>query len=193
MQRRLICLDTETTGFSREHDRIIEIGCVDITNGWEERKLFQRYINPQRSVPESAIKIHGLTETFLQQYQPFDAHIQDFFDFIGDSILIIHNAIFDINFLNAEMSRYNEKNIENEVIDTLKLAKVRFPGKKINLNALKSYFNINIERQYHGALLDSEILAQVYLQMQTTQISFDMNGSEPTEKANEPSKRLFKL
>lgn len=193
MNRRLICLDTETTGFSREHDRIIEIGCVDITNGWEDRKTFQRYINPKRSVPESAVKIHGLTEIFLKQYEAFDVHIQDFFDFIGDSVLIIHNAIFDISFLNAELERHNAKKIENEVIDTLNLAKVRFPGKKINLNALQSYFNINMEREYHGALLDSEILAQVYLQMQTTQISFDIKGINEIEQTSKPSERLFKI
>lgn len=174
MSKRLICLDTETTGFSNEHDRIIEIGCVDITNGWEKRTSFQRYINPNRSVPSAATQVHGLTLDFLKDFDPFHAHIDDFINYIGDATLIIHNAIFDISFLNAELNRHGKNNLENNVIDTLKLAKEKFPGKKVNLDALKNHFNIDMQREYHGALLDAEILAQVYLAMQTTQTALEI-------------------
>lgn len=192
MKKRLVCLDTETTGFSNEHDRVIEIGCVDITHGWEKRTTFQRYINPNRSVPAAVVQIHGLTEEFLKQYEPFHVHIQDFIAYIEDSTLIIHNANFDISFLNAELARYGFPNLKNEIIDTLKLAKIQFPGKKVNLNALKDYFNINIEREYHGALLDSEILAQIYISMQTTQIALEIKTMQMLNNVD-PCSMLFSL
>ncbi len=192
MTKRLICLDTETTGFSHEYDRIIEIGCVDITNGWEKRESFQRYINPERSVPSAAMEVHGLSQEFLKQFDPFPAHIDDFLEFIEGAILIIHNANFDISFLNAELKRYSKDPLKNEVIDTLKLAKEQFPGKKVNLNALKDYFNINIQREYHGALLDSEILAQIYIAMHTTQTGLELKTTQITV-STEPSKKLLIL
>lgn len=188
--KRLICLDTETTGFSNEYDRIIEIGCVDITNGWDSRTSFQRYINPQRSVPSSAMQIHGLSEELLSAFEPFHAHIDNFLSYIENATLIIHNANFDISFLNAELKRHDRPALENEVIDTLKLAKAQFPGKRVNLNALKEYFNINIQREYHGALLDSEILAQIYLAMQTKQVALEMKTTQTLDTV-EPSKKLF--
>lgn len=187
MSKRLICLDTETTGFSNEHDRIIEIGCVDITNGWEKRTSFQRYINPNRSVPSAATQVHGLTSDFLKDFDPFHVHIDDFVNYIGDATLIIHNAIFDISFLNAELNRYGKNKLENNVIDTLKLAKEKFPGKKVNLDALKNHFNIDMQREYHGALLDAEILAQVYLAMQTTQTALEIKTTSLATENIKPS------
>ena len=145
-KKKLICLDTETTGFSNEFDRIIEIGCVDITYGIEKSIHFQRYINPRRSVPQTSFQIHGLNEEFLKNFPPFEKHIDDFLAFIKDATLIIHNANFDIKFLNAELKRYGYNNLTNEVIDTLQLAKKQFPGKKVNLNALKEYYAIQSEK-----------------------------------------------
>jgi len=188
--KRLICLDTETTGFSNEFDRIVEIGCVDITNGWEKRTSFQRYINPNRSIPAAVTAIHGLDEIFLKQFTTFENHIDDFLNYIDDSTLIIHNANFDIGFLNAELKRHNRDPLNNNVIDTLKLAKEQFPGKKVNLDALKGYFEINMQREYHGALLDAEILSQIYIAMNTKQTTLTMQQAQATKCA--PSKKLFK-
>ncbi len=178
--KKLVCLDTETTGFSSEFDRIVEIGCVDISNGWNNRKSYQQYINPKRSVPKSAFEVHGLDDAFLSQFQSFDCYIDDFLMFIKDAVLIIHNATFDLRFLNAELERYGKPKIENEVIDTLLLAKKNLPGKKASLSALQSHFNINMAREKHGALIDSEILAQVYFAMLVEQTDLVMQDSLPT-------------
>ena len=167
--KKLVCLDTETTGFSPDHDRIVEIGCVEITNGWANRASFQKYINPNRSMPENAFRIHGLSLDFLSQFEKFDKYADDFLNFIEGATLIIHNASFDMKFLNAELIRSGRKALENEVIDTLTIAKKEFPKRKVNLDALSSYFNINKSRDKHGALLDSEILAQIYIAMQLKQ------------------------
>lgn len=191
MKKKLICLDTETTGFSNEYDRIVEIGCTDITHGWEDKKSFQKYINPKRSVPAAVVQIHGLTEDFLSQFQEFEHHIDEFLEFIEGSTLIIHNAQFDVNFLNAELARHNREPLKNEVIDTLKIAKTLFPGKKVNLNALQTYYDINIAREYHGALLDSEILAQIYLAMQTKQTALEIKNIEQVHTT--PSAKLIQL
>lgn len=178
LKKKIICLDTETTGFSNEFDRIVEIGCVDITHGWENKTHFQAYINPNRSVPAAVVAIHGLTEEFLKDFSTFDKYIESFLAFIKDATLIIHNARFDIGFLNAELQRYNYPILTNEVIDSVEVAKKLFPGKKVNLNALKEHFQINIAREYHGALLDAEILAQVYIAMQTTQTTLNTQSNE---------------
>jgi DNA polymerase III subunit epsilon len=167
--KKLVCLDTETTGLSADHDRIVEIGCVEITNGWANRTSFQKYINPNRSMPEMAFRIHGLSLEFLSQFEKFDSYADEFLNFIEGATLIIHNANFDMKFLNAELIRSGRKALENEVIDTLTIAKKEFPKQKVNLDALSSYFNINKARDKHGALLDSEILAQIYLAMQLKQ------------------------
>jgi len=177
---KLICLDTETTGFSAQYDRIIEIGCVDITNGLQHKTTFQRYINPKRSISEGAIKVHGLTCEFLQKFDSFESHIEDFLNYIKDATLIIHNANFDMRFLNAELTRYNKPELKNVVIDTVTMAKALFPGKKASLDALKNNFNINIQREHHGALLDAEILAQVYLSMKVKQTKLEEVGPKET-------------
>lgn len=191
--KKLICLDTETTGFSAEYDRIIEIGCVDITNGWSERKSFQQYINPKRKVPESAIAVHGIKNEFLEPFLTFDNYADSFLDFIKDATLIIHNANFDIRFLNAELARHNRAKLENEVIDTLVLAKKMFPGKKASLSALQLYFNIQIAREKHGALLDSEILAQIYIAMQTEQTELTHKDESVVVEKIKLKKILFKI
>ena len=174
---KLICLDTETTGFSSKYDRVIEIGCVTL----ETNETFQRYINPNRSISESAIQIHGLTKEFLADFECFKFHAEDFLKFIENATLIAHNAKFDIGFLNAELERNGFPPLKNKIIDTLELAKQEFPGKKINLNALQKHYQINIERTFHGALLDAKILAQIYAAMQNKQTILE-NKNIPNHK-----------
>lgn len=179
---KYICLDTETTGFITKTDRIIEIGCVNITNGLQNKTTYQQYINPSRSVPESAQLIHGITTEFLQDYKTFEHYVDEFLNFIQDATLIIHNASFDVRFLNAELEKIQRPPLTNPIIDTLKIAKVKFPNKKISLDALKEVYNIKIMRNKHGALLDAEILAHVYLEMQKQQSSLNLE-STPQETA----------
>jgi len=194
-KKKLICLDTETTGLNNQVDRITEIGCVDISNGWEKRTSFQKYVNPQKAIPANIQAICGFNEQFLKDFPTFEHHIAEFLNFIKDGILIIHNARFDIGFLNAELKRYNHPPLDNDFIDTVELAKKQFPGKKVNLNALKDHFQIDIAREYHGALLDAEILAQVYIAMQTTQTTLNPNDQNTTKNSTKifPSKKLIEI
>lgn len=168
---RQIVLDTETTGLeTRDGHRIIEIGCVELV----ERRLtgnhYHVYINPQRKVDEGAFKVHGISDEFLADKPVFDSIINDFLAFIGDSELIIHNAAFDMGFLNHELNlaRRGPRPLEKQcaVIDTLLMARDKHPRKKNNLDALCRRYDIdNSKRDLHGALLDAEILALVYLAM----------------------------
>ena len=166
---RSITLDIETTGLSfLEGHKIVEIGCVELVNNIPSGKTWQRYINPERTMPEEAFKIHGLSEDFLDNKPVFSDIIDDFLNFIKDSDLIIHNARFDLPFINYELEVNNSKALDlrnNNVIDTLNLARKMYPGQSISLDALSRRHKINIERQNHGALLDAEILAEVYLEM----------------------------
>ncbi|ARO15700.1 DNA polymerase III subunit epsilon [Ketogulonicigenium robustum] len=165
---REIVMDTETTGFEPETgDRIVEIGCVELLNHLPTGRTYHQYINPQRDMPEDAFKVHGLSAEFLSD-KPLFAHIaQDFLDFIGDAKLVIHNAAFDVKFLNAELSWVKMPQIApSRAIDTLLIARRRFPGAQNSLDALCRRFGIdNAKRTLHGALLDSEILAEVYLEL----------------------------
>mgnify|MGYP001447230028 FL=1 len=166
---RSITLDIETTGLSfLEGHKIVEIGCVELVNNFPSGKTWQRYINPERSMPEEAFKIHGLSEEFLINKPVFSDIIDDFLNFIKDSDLIIHNSRFDLTFINYELEANNSKAIDpkkNNVIDTLNLARKMYPGQSVSLDALSRRYKINIERENHGALLDAEILAEVYLEM----------------------------
>tara|TARA_B100002051_G_scaffold259310_1_gene278726 strand:- start:383 stop:1045 length:663 start_codon:yes stop_codon:yes gene_type:complete len=166
---RSITLDIETTGLSfLEGHKIVEIGCVELVNNFPSGKTWQRYINPERSMPEEAFKIHGLSEEFLINKPVFSDIIDDFLNFIKDSDLIIHNSRFDLTFINYELEANNSKAIDpkkNNVIDTLNLARRMYPGQSVSLDALSRRYKINIERENHGALLDAEILAEVYLEM----------------------------
>ena len=171
---REIVLDTETTGLSPETgDRIVEIGCVELFNHVPTGKTFQTYLNPERSMDVGAQEIHGLTDDFLLNQPIFLKIVDEFLSFIGESTLIIHNAEFDLAFMNSELKRIGGKNIEFErVIDSLAVARKKFPGAQNNLDALCRRFNIdNSRRNLHGALLDSEILAEVYLEL--------IGGKEP--------------
>ena len=163
---REICFDTETTGLDpKAGDRIIEIGCVEIIDRKITGNTFREIINPERKNSAESINITGLTDEILKD-KPFFREIADkFLEFISDSQLIAHNANFDINFINYELSLMDKEPLKNNVIDSLNLAKIRFPGKK-NLDVLCERFNIdNSARDKHGALLDAELLAEVYLHL----------------------------
>ncbi len=165
---REIVLDTETTGFDPESgDRIVEIGAVELMGHVATGKTYHQYINPERMMPDEAFQVHGLGDEFLRDKPKFAEVGQAFLDFIGDSKLIIHNAAFDVKFLNAELKWMNLPQIPwEQAIDTLAIARKRFPGSPASLDALCRRFGIdNASRTLHGALLDSEILAEVYLEL----------------------------
>lgn len=165
---REIVMDTETTGLSPDDGhRIVEIGCVELLNHVPTGKVYHQYINPQRDMPTEAFEVHGLSAERLSK-EPVFAEIADaFITFIGDAKLVIHNAGFDMKFLNAELKWLGKPLLEWErAIDTLAIARRRFPGSQASLDALCRRFNIdNSARELHGALLDSEILAEVYLEL----------------------------
>ncbi len=165
---REIVLDTETTGFDPESgDRIVEIGAVELHNHLPTGRTYHQYINPERSMPQEAFEVHGLGDDFLRDKPVFAAIGQAFLDFISDSRLVIHNAAFDMKFLNAELKWMNLSAIPWErAVDTLAIARSKFPGSPASLDALCRRFGIdNSSRTLHGALLDSEILAEVYLEL----------------------------
>ena len=171
---REIVLDTETTGLSPDNgDRIVEIGCVELINHVPTSNTYQVYLNPEKDMDPGAEKVHGLTNEFLLDKPKFIEIADSFLDFIGDSNLIAHNADFDINFLNSELVRAKKDKINNDrVVDTLKIARNKFPGARNSLDALcKRFFVDNSNRSLHGALLDSELLAEVYLEL--------VGGKEP--------------
>jgi DNA polymerase III subunit epsilon len=164
---REIVLDTETTGLSPQGgDRLVEIGCVELINHIPTGKHFHVYINPLRPMPEEAFRVHGLGNEFLADKPVFRAVAQDFVDFIGDATLVIHNAPFDMGFLNHELTGIGMKPLANEVIDTVMVARQKHPGARVSLDALCKHYGIdNSKRTLHGALLDSEILAEIYLEL----------------------------
>ena len=156
-----ICLDIETTGLNpREGHKIVEIGCIELENNYPTGNVFQQYINPDKSMPEEALKIHGLTDDFLSDKPLFIEVADKFLKFLDNSELIIHNAKFDLGFLNFELDSISKSNLtEFKVIDTLALARKTFPGASNSLDALCKRYNIdNSKRNKHGALLDAELL-----------------------------------
>ena len=164
---REIVLDTETTGLSpQQGDRLVEIGCVELINHIPSGRHYHVYINPQRSMPEEAFRVHGLSEEFMADKPVFAAVADDFREFVGDATLVIHNAPFDMGFLNAELEKAGQGPLANDVIDTVMLARQKHPGARVSLDALCKHYGIdNSRRTLHGALLDSEILAEVYLEL----------------------------
>ncbi len=164
---REIVLDTETTGLSPgDGHRIVEIGCVELNNHVPTGRHWHEYLNPERDMPEEARRIHGLDDAFLADKPLFSDKAGDFLDFVANDRLIIHNASFDIGFLNAELERIGRPALTNPVIDTVKLAREVNPGARASLDALCKQYGIdNSKRTLHGALLDSEILADVYLEL----------------------------
>jgi len=191
---RQIILDTETTGMDhREGHRIIEIGCVEMIERRLTGRNFHVYINPERAVDAGALEVHGITDEFLSDKAKFADVARDFVDFVRDSEIIIHNAPFDVGFLNAELVRMEgDLNLELEsiarVLDTLILARELHPGQRISLDALCKRYDVDhSNRDLHGALLDAELLAEVYLAMTGGQVDLaldldsDRNGERGVE------------
>lgn len=165
---REIILDTETTGLDpKDGHRIVEIGCLELVNYVPSGATFHKYVNPERSMPSDAFDVHGLSEEFLAGHPKFGEIADEFLAFIGDASLVIHNARFDIGFLNAELARIEGPILAlDEAVDTVSLARQKFPGAPANLDALCRRFDIdNSNRTKHGALLDAELLAEVYLEL----------------------------
>src|SRR5690242_9420421 len=165
---REIVLDTETTGLDPlRGDRLVEVGCVEIFNRMPTGQSFHRYFNPERSMPAEAFAVHGLSDAFLADKPFFHELVDEFLAFIGDSPLVIHNASFDIGFINAELDRIKRAPIPRErLVDTLLLARRKHPGVSNRLDDLCSRYAIdNSHRTKHGALLDAELLAEVYVDL----------------------------
>lgn len=165
---REIVLDTETTGLDpKTGDRVVEIGCVELKNHFPSGRTFHHYLNPERDMPKAAFDVHGLSTEFLADKPLFSDLVDDFLGFIEDAVLVIHNASFDVAFLNMELERVNRPRISmDRVVDTLALARRKHPGAQNNLDALCKRYKIDhFNREKHGALLDSEILAQVYAEL----------------------------
>ncbi len=179
---REIVLDTETTGFDpHSGDRIVEIGAVELVRHVPTGNTYHQYINPQRSMPDEAFQVHGLSDEFLRDKPLFKDIAADFMSFVGDARLVIHNAAFDMKFINAELTWIGMTNIPwEQAIDTLDIARRKFPGSPASLDALCRRFGIdNSSRTLHGALLDSEILAEVYLELiGGRQPDFALSGAE---------------
>ncbi len=165
---REIVFDTETTGMDpAEGDRLVEIGCVELINHVPTGRTYHQYINPERDVPPEAVAVHGLTFDMLKDKPVFSQIYTDFIDFIGDGYLVAHNAAFDMKFINAELKQVGHAAIPAQrVRDSLLLAREKFPGSPASLDALCRRFNIDLsERTLHGALLDAELLAEVWLEL----------------------------
>ncbi len=183
---RELCLDTETTGLDpKDGHKIIEIACVELVNKVKTGNFFHAYINPRRDVPAEATRIHGITTEFLQDKPIFDHVVHKFLDYIKDTKIIIHNAAFDLKFLNHELRALglNGMNSEN-VIDSLVLARKKFPGSPASLDALCRRFGVDLsKRTKHGALLDTELLADVYIElMGGAQGGFSFDSGKAEEK-----------
>ncbi|PLS22780.1 DNA polymerase III subunit epsilon [Neptunicoccus cionae] len=189
---REIVMDTETTGLDpHSGDRIVEIGGVELWNHLPTGKTYHQYINPERDMPQEAFDVHGLSIDFLRDKPVFAKIAQEFLDFVGDAKLVIHNAAFDMKFLNAELGWLNLPQLPySQAIDTLDIARRKFPGAQNSLDALCRRFGITTERALHGALLDSEILAEVYLELiggRQPDFALGIVGGTDSDKAGSPS------
>lgn len=172
---REVVFDTETTGFNvDEGDRLVEIGAVELINHIPTGVTYHQYINPEREVPEEAFKVHGLNYEFLKDFPTFDKVADEWLEFVGDAVLVAHNASFDIGFLNGQLKELDKPIFTwDRVVDTLEIARTLFPGSRVNLDALCRRYGIdNSERTLHGALLDADLLAKVYLEL--------LGGQEPS-------------
>ncbi len=180
-----IVLDTETTGISvKEGHRVVEIGCIELENLIPTKKQFHCYLNPERKVSEKAFEVHGYTDEFLSDKKKFGEIEEDFLNFIEGKRLIIHNAEFDISHLNNELSLLGKKKLSNEIIDTLDLARQKYPGSASSLDALCKRYNIdNSKRTHHTALIDCELLSKVYINL--------IDQKEPTLNFNNLDDRLI--
>jgi DNA polymerase-3 subunit epsilon len=162
-----VVLDTETTGISiKDGHRIVEIGCIELDNLIPTKNRFHCYLNPERKVSEKALEVHGYTDEFLASQKKFLEVVEKFLDFIKDKRLIIHNADFDLSHLNNELAILGKKKLDNEIVDTLILARDKFPGSPVSLDALCKRYRIdNSQRTQHTALVDCDLLAKVYINL----------------------------
>lgn len=198
---REIVLDTETTGLNyMEEDRIIEVGCVELINHIPTGNNLQLYCSTDKKIDEDAIKIHGLTNEFLNKYPTFKEHSKKILDFIKEDTLIIHNAEFDVGFINNELKLIGIKPITNRIIDTMVLARKKLNTRMANLDYLCRKFSIDLSsRKLHGALLDSQLLAEVYLELlggkQTTfnLLGFKKNNTNSTKQHSTYNNNIKKV
>jgi DNA polymerase-3 subunit epsilon len=198
--KRQIVLDTETTGLSAKNgDRIIEIGCVELVNRRFTGRTFHQYINPERSIDVGAQAVHGISRDFLKDKPIFSAIVDAFFEFCEGAELIIHNAEFDIGFINAELKWVNYRCLDIttscKVIDTLALARQKHPGQANNLDALCRRYSVDASRrEFHGALLDANLLAQVFLSMTSEQASlWGLELPASQSMSSKPSEELVRV
>ena len=184
---REIVIDTETTGLNyRTDDRIIEVGCVELNNYVPTGKTLQFYCKPDKEISEGAKSVVGISDEFLKNKKSFQEHHKTFLEFIKDDTLIIHNADFDLGFLNKELSLIGLPPLQNSIIDTVPLARQVLNTRVANLDYLCRRFNIDLsDRSFHGALLDSQLLASVYLELRGgKQFSMQLDSDEPKNKKN---------
>jgi len=189
-----VIIDTETTGLSvKEGHRIVEIGCIELENLIPTKNKFHCYLNPERKVSEKALEVHGYSDEFLSDKKKFKEIVDDFLNFIKDKKLIIHNAEFDLSHLNNELKLLNKKGIENDVVDTLILARDKFPGSSASLDALCKRYRIdNSKRVQHTALIDCELLSKVYINLiDQKEPTFNLVNSENNLSENNDSKVLY--
>ena len=182
---RQVVLDTETTGLRpSEGHRVIEIAAIEIIDYLPTGKNYQQYINPQRDVPETSFKVHGLSYEFLKDKPLFEQIVNDFLEFVGKDPIIAHNVDFDIGFLNHELNACGKDSLKNDKIDTVSIAREKFPGQSVSLDALCKRFAIdNTQREKHSATIDTELLARVYIElMDARELSLDLNSVEVIKK-----------
>ena len=194
-----VFLDTETTGLSfREGHKIVEIACIETKNLIPTGNIFHKLINPKRSVPDAAFKIHGFSEEFLKNKETFDQIEDEFSSFIKEKKLIIHNAPFDVGFLNGELNAIKKNKIDQKlVIDSLEVARNKFPGTSNSLDALCRKFNINLSRRTkHNALLDCELLREVYinlLDVKEPKFNLSSNNISQDVKVKDYNKKIIQI
>ena len=189
-----IILDTETTGLSViDGHRIVEIGCIELENLNPTKKTFHCYLNPQRKVSEKAFEVHGYSDDFLSAQKKFDEVVDEFLAFIENKKLIIHNAKFDLSHLNNELKLIGKEKIDNKIVDTLELAKEKFPGSQISLDALCKRYRIdNSKRTKHTALVDCDLLAKVYINLtDQKEPTLDFRSREMISKNSESKKITY--
>ena len=195
---REIVLDTETTGISvKDGHRIVEIGCIELDNLIPTQNKFHCYLNPERKVSEKAFEVHGYSDEFLSKQKKFSEVADDFLKFIKDKRLVIHNAEFDIAHLNNELQLLGQNKIQNEIVDTLTLARNKYPGSQVSLDALCKRFRIdNSRRTHHTALIDCDLLAKVYINLidqkePTLDLKHNLETEENQSLKNEYYKKII--
>ncbi len=189
-----VVLDTETTGLSvKDGHRVVEIGCIELEDLIPTKNKFHCYLNPQRKVSEKALAVHGYNDEFLSKQKKFSEIGEEFLDFIKNKKLIIHNAEFDLAHLNNELNLFGKKKIENEIVDTLILARDKFPGAPVSLDALCKRFRIdNSKRTQHTALIDCDLLAKVYINLiDQKEPTLDFKNNTEEKKQKESSKVVY--